>query len=269
MKLAIVGKGFVGNAVYCGFDTSTTQITVVDPVHSSTSLAQAVLDNPELLFVCVPTPESITGAVDTSVVSTVLAEISAADYPGVVVIKSTITPNFLTEFAADYQNLRIVYNPEFLTAANAVNDFINPAMQILGGKRSDTVVVEQAYLDHSLVKVVPTFKTDIVTASLIKYTINCWLATKVSFMNELHQLHSQSGADSTWAQFTDMLTRDSRIGTSHVNVPGPDGEFGFGGHCFPKDTQGLLHYADLMNVDLSVLQQAVSKNNKIRKSKLV
>jgi UDPglucose 6-dehydrogenase len=85
-------------------------------------------------------------------------------------------------------------------------------------------------------------------------------------MNELYQLHSASGAGTSWEQFTDMLQRDKRIGDSHLRVPGPDGKFGFGGHCFPKDTAGLLNYAKSNACDLTVLSQAVSTNKSIRNS---
>jgi len=137
-------------------------------------------------------------------------------------------------------------------------------MQILGGHWNNCEAVERAYVEFSHVKIVPTFKTDMVSASLLKYTINSWLATKVVFMNEIHKLHQASGADSSWEQFTDMLQRDSRIGDSHLRVPGMDGKFGFGGHCFPKDTAGLLSYAKENSIDLSVLDQAVKKNKIIR-----
>jgi UDPglucose 6-dehydrogenase len=138
-------------------------------------------------------------------------------------------------------------------------------MQILGGVWEECEIVERAYVEFSKVKVVPTFKTDIVSASLLKYTINSWLATKVTFMNELYHLHKASDANTSWEQFTDMLQRDKRIGDSHLRVPGPDGSFGFGGHCFPKDTAGLLSYADKNNVELSVLSKAVEANARIRK----
>jgi UDPglucose 6-dehydrogenase len=138
-------------------------------------------------------------------------------------------------------------------------------MQILGGNWDDCEAVEKAYVRHSQVKIVPTFKTDIVSASLLKYTINSWLATKVTFMNELYQLHKSSGARTSWEQFTDMLQRDKRIGDSHLRVPGIDGKFGFGGHCFPKDTKGLLNYAKQQNIELKVLAEAVEVNEYHRK----
>jgi len=137
--------------------------------------------------------------------------------------------------------LKLVYNPEFLTEANALQDFIDPDMQILGGKWRDCEAVEKAYIRYSAVKIVPTFKVDLITASLIKYTINSWLATKVTFFNEIYDLFKNSGAHASWDQFTEMVKNDPRIGDSHMQVPGTDGKQGFGGHCFPKDTNALIY----------------------------
>ena len=105
---------------------------------------------------------------------------------------------------------------------------------------------------------------DLTTASLLKYTINSWLATKVKFFNELKILHELGSSMVSWEQFTDMLSRDERIGKTHMQVPGPDGEKGFGGHCFPKDTEALLNYANKKNIKMSVLRKAVSANKKLR-----
>jgi UDPglucose 6-dehydrogenase len=264
LRLGVVGSGFVGGAVINGFNEPNVEMWVVDPKKTDTTLLQMACAEPHLTFICLPTPESSDGSVNVTVVDQVLADLNKFGYKGIVVIKSTITPDHLQRFVKEY-NLRIVYNPEFLTEANAHDDFINPPMQILGGVWEDCETVERAYVEFSKVKVVPTFKTDIVSASLLKYTINSWLATKVSFMNELYQLHKASGARTSWDQFTDMLQRDKRVGDSHLRVPGPDGQFGFGGHCFPKDTAGLLSYADKNKVDLSVLSKAVETNAKFRK----
>jgi len=264
LRLGVIGAGFVGGAVINGFSTPKVKQRVVDPKVSTSTIQQMVEEGTHLTFVCLPTPESANGSVDVSIVDQVLAELDKLSYDGIVVIKSTITPDHLQRFVQDY-DLRILYNPEFLTEANAHNDFINPPMQILGGDWDNCEAVERAYILHSNVKIVPTFKTDIVSASLLKYTINSWLATKVTFMNELYQLHKASGAETSWEQFVDMLQRDKRVGESHLRVPGPDGKFGFGGHCFPKDTAGLLSYADKNNIDLSVLNKAVETNARIRK----
>lgn len=264
LRLGVVGSGFVGGSVINGFDQPNVDMWIVDPKKTTTTLRQLVEADTHITFICLPTPESTDGSVNVIVVDEVLSDLNKFAYNGLVVIKSTITPDHLQRFVRQY-NLRIVYNPEFLTEANAHQDFINPPMQILGGVWEECELVERAYVEFSKVKIVPTFKTDIVSASLLKYTINSWLATKVTFMNELYHLHKASGANTSWEQFTDMLQRDKRIGDSHLRVPGPDGSFGFGGHCFPKDTAGLLSYADKNNVDLSVLSKAVETNAKFRK----
>ena len=260
LKLGIIGKGFVGSAVANGFDKDCEQV-IVDPKYTDNTL-EDVLDC-KLIFVCVPTPVAEDGSCDVSIVDDVLIELSMRDFKGVVAVKSTIIPDYLHEFKKAY-DLKIVYNPEFLTEANANADFKNPPFQVFGGKWRDCEVVEKAYLRYSSVRIVPTFKVDLTTASLLKYTINSWLATKVTFFNELKQLHELGSSMVSWEQFTDMLSRDERVGKSHMQVPGPDGEPGFGGHCLPKDTEALLNYANKKNIKMSVLRKAVSTNKKIR-----
>lgn len=264
LKLGIIGAGFVGGSVINGFDTDTVDQFVVDPHYNDNTIDDLVKFDPPLLFVCVPTPQVDDHYdVNVSIVRQVLSDLANYSYKGVVVIKSTITPKHLIQMKKDFDKLRLVYNPEFLTEANAHQDFINPDMQVLGGSWKYCDKVEKAYARHSKVKTVPTYKVDLITASLIKYTINSWLATKVIFMNELHKLHSVSGSNSSWDQFTEILKTDPRVGDTHMQVPGPDGEFGFGGHCFPKDTKALLHYAKKSKSGLGLLDLAVKMNQDV------
>ena len=263
LKLGIIGLGFVGSAVRHGFSKNVDAF-IVDPKYSEKTIGDCLDFNPHFIFICVPTPPKENGDIDVSIVEDVVHELDKTGYDGVVVIKSTIVPSHVNRFAKT-TNLNIVYNPEFLTEANANEDFCNPPMQILGGKWAFSERVEWAYVNHSQVKVVPTFKTDIATASILKYTINSWLATKVMFMNELRDVFEASGTETPWEQFTYMLSHDKRIGHSHMQVPGPDGHKGFGGHCFPKDTEAFLHYAKELGVDMTVLETAVESNKKIRK----
>ena len=266
LNMGIVGLGFVGSSVQYGF-RKNVDIFFVDPRFSDNTLEQCVDFFPEFIFVCVPTPAAENGDVDVSIAEGIIQELSKLCYEGIVVIKSTIPPSHLTRFV-ETTNLRIVYNPEFLTEVNAHHDFCNPPMQILGGDWGDCEKVERAYVHHSAVKVVPTFKTDITTASLLKYTINSWLATKVMFMNELRDVFEASDTDTPWEQFTYMLSHDKRIGDSHMEVPGPDGYKGFGGHCFPKETEGFLYYAESLGIDMTVLKQAVETNKDVRQQSI-
>jgi len=268
LKLGIVGCGFVGGAVNKGFNKDVEKFIVDPKVDGSISLQELVDADPSITFICLPTPQQESHQdVDISVVRSMLKKLDALKYKGITVIKSTITPHYLTQFKKEF-SLKIVYNPEFLRELHAYYDFTNPSMQVLGGKWEECEIVEKAYVRHSSVKIVPTFKTDLVTASFLKYTINSWLATKVAFFNELYELFEKSDSTTSWEHFTEMLEKDARIGNSHMQVPGTDGEFGFGGHCLPKDTNALLYYAKLISKDsnsLSILKAAVDSNQANRK----
>jgi UDP-glucose 6-dehydrogenase len=165
LKLGIIGAGFVGGSVIEGFDTDTVDQFVVDPLYNDNTIDDLVKYDPPLLFVCVPTPETESGDVDVSIARQTLSDLADRNYKGIVVIKSTITPKHLTQMKKDFA-VNLVYNPEFLTEANAHQDFINPNMQVLGGSWKFCDKVEKAYARHSKVKTVPTFKVDLITASL-------------------------------------------------------------------------------------------------------
>jgi UDPglucose 6-dehydrogenase len=159
------------------------------------------------------------------------------------------------ELQAKHNNL--IYAPEFLTAANAVNDYKNSKFIIVGGKDA----MCQLALPAILVGVNPdaTVKqTDIATASLAKYTINSFLATKVAFMNEIYDVATATNID--YSELSELVTLDSRIGASHMRVPGPDGSRGFAGGCFPKDTEALAYYANEIGKDLTILEKAIESN---------
>jgi len=255
INIAIIGHGYVGKAVDHGFSTSQVEKFIIDPLYNN-NIEDYTRTRIDAAFVCVPTPFGKSGQIDSSIVEDVVQRLEIFACP--IVIKSTVTPDVVDKLSN--QNKDVVYNPEFLTEANHLEDFINPNMQILGGELHDCIEVEQAYIHYSKVKIVPTFKTDLTSASLIKYTINSWLATKVSFFNELFHLHQSSHAETSWEQFTDMLKRDPRVGDSHMQVPGPDGQFGFGGHCLPKDTKALLYYSKLEGAPLDLLDEVIKNN---------
>ena len=120
------------------------------------------------------------------------------------------------------------------------------------------------YENNSLCKTTNYVFTDKITASLIKYSINSFLASKVTFFNELKDLFNSSGATEDWDIFTDILAMDERIGNSHMDVPGHDGRLGFGGACFTKDTAALIKYSQTLEKEFSLLKQAVEINNNIR-----
>jgi UDPglucose 6-dehydrogenase len=157
--------------------------------------------------------------------------------------------------------IKVSSNPEFLTERRAKWDFINAAQILIGSDNPEDANKIQELYEQRFNSMKYTI-TDTVTSELIKYTLNCFFATKVSFMNEVKMLSNKIGAD--WNKLVEGFTSDSRIGDSHVDVPGPDGKLGFGGKCFPKDLNALMELFRKNDIDPLVMQAAWERNQKTR-----
>ena len=258
-KIGIVGLGYVGNAIKESLSHLGLQIVILDPPKGIVSTYEN-LATCEAVFICVPTPQGDDGSCDTSILESVLENLAIENYTGVVISKCTAPPDIYKHLNNKFHNL--VHAPEFLTAANAVDDYINGKFLIIGGK----VRAYQHEAERIIKLTQPNLKNvkfcSISEAALAKYAINSFLATKVVFMNELWNVAVASGLD--FDTIASMIKLDERIGNSHTKVPGPDGSFGFGGYCFPKDTAALLKYAESVNKPLNVLDAAVKKNTLLR-----
>ena len=197
-------------------------------------------------------------------VKEVINEIILIKLNTLVVLKSTVLPNHIQEIESIIPNF--VYNPEFLREKHADRDFIDSNLIIFGGKSESSKLLANVYENYTKCLCKDYVYTDATSASLMKYTINSFLATKVSFFNEINQLYKISGAKDSWEQFIEAISKDERIGNSHMQVPGHDGRFGFGGACLPKDSSAFSIYADSKNKKLNVLKSAINTNNNIRAS---
>ena len=270
MKIGIIGKGFVGSAVKFGFSPNVgcdaeTKVFDVDPQKSTHSLNEVVNDS-DFVFISVPTPSDINGKIDLSILENCIENISkiATNDNTIFLIRSTIVPGTSSALQEKFPNIKLVFNPEFLTERSANYDFINQSRFILGGDATDVSKVSELY-KWRFGKTISIIETNFETAELIKYMTNTFLATKVSFLNEMRILSDKIGAN--WEDAVEGFVRDGRVGHSHLNVPGPDGKFGFGGSCFPKDIQALISFADHEDVDLNVLKGAWKTNLKVRPEK--
>ena len=265
MKLGIVGHGFVGTAVDHGF-TRDIQKFIVDPKHNSTNTIEDLIKfKPDAVFVAVPTPQLETGECNTDILEGVMQQLNNSKGL-LVIVKSTVPAYKLQSIKEQCVDLRIVYNPEFLTEKNYIEDFRHPDMHVFGGTNADTDAVEKIYLEHSECAECPVFKTDLITASMVKYCINSFLATKVTFMNEMYDvLNAAKGAD--WNTFSNIIQTDPRLGKSHMKVPGNDGQRGYAGSCFPKDTAALAWFArEILNTPFTQLDTSIKINEKLRKT---
>jgi nucleotide sugar dehydrogenase len=262
LKLGIIGHGFVGKAVDNGFKKDVDTF-IVDPNYKTTISQMYQYFLPDIIFIAVPTPMGENGEIDSSIIEKVFLELSQFDHKPIVVIKSTVTPKVLEKVKLIYD--RIIFNPEFLTERNADEDFINATSLIISGDNKDDMeYVTQVFEDHSLCNSFDPYYVDLTAAALIKYTINSFLASKVLFFNQINKIFNHSGSTTPWNNFVDAILSDTRIGQSHVNVPGLDGRYGFGGACFPKDTAALVDYANKLNVPFKVLEETIRSNQIIR-----
>ena len=259
-KIGIVGCGFVGNAVNYGFSTNVEKF-LVDPKLGTTLFDLKSFD-PEFIFICVPTPMNKDGGQDSTIIEKVLLEINNTFENVVVIVKSTVLPNTILNFSKITKHL--VYNPEFLREKTANEDFISSNSLILGGNDDDLVNVISLYKNYSDCNIEDVYKTDVVSASLVKYAINTFLASKVIFFNQLHSIYKNLIPTEDWDNFIEIVSSDDRIGNSHMNVPGHDGELGFGGTCFPKDTLALLKLSNSLNNEFSLLKEVIKINNGIK-----
>ena len=260
LRLGIVGHGFVGKATDWGFNRRVEKF-IVDPLQHTT-IKDLKDFNPEIVFICVPTPMSDDGSQDSSIIEKVMHELCLYCPDAIKVVKSTVLPSILEILKSMDEN--IIYNPEFLREKHANEDFVNSEIIIFGGNRNISSKVSNAYLKHSKCMTTEHIFTDLKTASLIKYCINTFLASKVIFFNEIFSLFEKLDVGDTWETIINVLSRDKRIGNSHMSVPGHDGRKGFGGACFPKDSLALVKYAKDQEVDLSLLKTVIKINNKIR-----
>ena len=266
-KIGIVGNGFVGSAVRYGFSPNVgcdaeVKVYDKDPNKSTDKLSDVI--ESDIIFLSVPTPSNLDGSMNIDIVDRALTDIDEHGTNAVILLRSTVVPGTTRKLQDKYPNLRLVFNPEFLTERSANFDFINQDRVILGGDINDVEVAEDLFKSR-FGSTLSILKTNYETAELIKYMTNTFFATKISFLNDMKLIADKSGV--IWEDAIDGFIRDGRVGHSHLNVPGHDGKYGFGGSCFPKDIQALINFGKELGVEMSVLEGAWKTNLKVRPEK--
>jgi UDPglucose 6-dehydrogenase len=268
MNIGVIGQGFVGGAVYQGMKNYLDVFTFDINGNCTESSLFNLIEKVDMTFLCLPTPMRKSGECDLSIVRNCLSQVdmivkSLNKKDFIVIIKSTIPPGTTDKLNKENENLNIVFNPEFLTEANAVDDYKNQNRIIVGGDRPYSSQVKKVF--EKVFPKVPIIKTSSTIAEMIKYVTNTFLATKVSFANEMYQICE--GLDIDYDKVIEYARYDDRLGSSHWSVPGPDGDFGYGGHCFPKDVAALKYVADEMNVSSTMLSATMNKNKEVTTDK--
>ena len=265
MRIGIVGQGYVGTAVRTVFkkhyDVSTYDI---NKELSTCETLHELVNTTDIVFVCVPTPMNPDGSCNLDIVNSVVRDINKTVNAGqdgkIVAIKSTVPPGTTDRLNKECEHISVIFNPEFLTEANFIEDFRNQSRIIIGGVRPATTKLRQVYSlafpDATIVK------TGSKTAEMVKYMTNTFLATKVSFANEMYNICSRLDID--YDKVVEYSTYDERLGKSHWAVPGPDGKMGFGGSCFPKDINALIQLGLELDMTPEVLIAAWHTNLEVR-----
>ncbi|MCW6157997.1 MAG: UDP-glucose/GDP-mannose dehydrogenase family protein [Thermoplasmatales archaeon] len=278
MRIAVVGMGFVGlvtatvladrgNTVTC-IDINEKRIDwlkkgdlyIYEPLLRELLLKNKTrvdfssdysnIKGNEVAFICVPTP-TVDGRIDLSYVRSAVLSAKSVDSDVIITVKSTVVPGTASALSS-HIGRDIVSNPEFLREGNAIDDTIHPNRIVIGGKNSDYLEKVKRIWEFTGAPVILTTNEN---AELIKYGSNSFLATKISFINEIANLcENIPGTDvATVAQGMGM---DHRIGKDFLRAG-----IGFGGSCLPKDTTALVSYAKERGVELKIIKSAIDVNN--------
>ena len=252
MKILVAGYGFVGKAHALALENPNTKVYVYDPALGYDTL----VDNPDAVIVCVSTPER-TGQDNLSCDINNVVDVIERSPNVPILIKSTISLEGWRTILDLFPQKSITFSPEFLRAEHAMEDFKNQEEVFIGG---GNVGFWASILSMSLgVKVTTKDPEELILA---KYFRNAFLATKVSFFNQIQDLCEATGVDGKTVRA--LVAEDQRIGYSHTEVTE---ERGFGGHCFPKDTNAILATARRFGTRLSLIREAVMYNIILRKPK--
>jgi len=260
MKIGIVGNGFVGGATAL-FECPSVEVLIYDRNKEKCSKGvSSLLDllECEVVFICLPTPMSSDGKCHVDIVSNAIEALKSLNYKGSVFVRSTVPVGFCS-------SKNVSFFPEFLTEANWKNDFKNTQNWIIGAKNEKdekeikqliNLAFDASKIDSNLISFLTSSE-----AELVKLTRNCFLATKVSFFNEIYEFCQKTYLN--YNSVIEAVVKDSRIGASHTKVPGNKGKFGFGGTCFPKDMSSMLNQMEQVSMKSYIIKSAIDRNNEV------
>ena len=262
-KICVIGLGFVGGAMKQSFEMKGCNVVGYDKFKESDSFEDC-LDS-KIAFLALPTIyDDHKKEYDKSCIEEVCEKLMNAGYQGIVVNKSTVEPKTTLNLAEKYHNLKLIHNPEFLTAVTAFEDFHNQKHIVLG-KTKNVDEWEFLELKHFYAFLYPDAEIslcDSTESESMKIFVNCFYSVKVQFFNELYLLCKNNSCD--YDRVKDLMLKNGWINPMHTTVPGPDGQLSYGGFCFPKDTNALLQHMKTENSPCKVLEATIEERNEMR-----
>ncbi len=271
MRIGVIGVGIVGGATAKVLEKAH-ELFLYDkfkPEHNSEINLRNLVTSSEVIFICVPTPMKITGEIDYSSVHNSMDQlieemkkIGRNAQEVLITIRSTAVSGTTDNLSWKYP-FRFAFNPEFLREKYAVEDMENTNRIIIGANDEKS----RMQLQEVYKPLFPNAKYVFVTtkeAEMIKYAANVTLASQITIANEIYQICRAVGID--YDKVKDAILLDQRIG-NNIDVPGPDGDFGFGGKCFPKDLKALIRLSQEHEYDPYLLQEIWRTNERVRQNK--
>jgi len=266
LNIGIIGLGYVGSAIRFSYEDKNALNRVhtfdINPATNPTCESISDVTNiADIIYVCVPTPMNNTGVCDLTIVEQVVQEICASTSKKTIVLKSTVTPGTTERLQTQYPQHDIFFCPEFLTEKNYLDDYLNQDLMVIGVPKNIDYNLTNCILQNeqtSVCTVRHVSVMDATAAELYKYVANNFLATKVSFANEMEGIARE--LDVNWNDIVSTIIHDPRMGRTHWKVPGPDGHRGFGGTCFPKDINATITFANSLGVGVPLLKAVWNRN---------
>ena len=262
MKIGIIGLGFVGGAMMKSFKEKKINVIGYDKYKNGGIGTFKSILNSKILFLCLPTLfNNELKEYDKKSIYEVCKKLEENKFSGLVVIKSTVEPETLNKLS---QTLKLCHNPEFLTARTAYEDFHNQKHIVIGkglNCNNEDIQILKNFYSKYYPKANISLCSSLESESM-KIMCNSFYASKIILFNEYYLLCKKNGAD--FNKIRDLMVKNEWINPMHTNVPGPDGKLGYGGACFPKDTQALYNYMKSLNSPNEVLKSVINEKKKIR-----
>lgn len=268
MKIGISGLGFVGGSMLKSFQMKgmiqDENLFGYDKFKNGGIGKIEDLFECDIIFAALPTIyNDELGMYDKTPIIENLKILKENNYQGVIVIKSTVEPQTTDKLSKDF-GLKLIHNPEFLTARTAFEDFHFQSHIVLGKSLNcDYNDVEQ--VKSFYIKYYPDAKISICSAlesESMKSFVNCFYSVKIQFFTELYCLCKKNGSD--YNKVKNMMLMNGWINPMHTDIPGPDGYISYGGLCFPKDTNALNKYMKRENCPNKVLEACIEERNEMR-----
>jgi nucleotide sugar dehydrogenase len=263
-RVGVCGLGVVGNAVAKYLDTlSNIDVITYDKYKAEISLFDVLLKT-DLICICLPSPYSVhLKTYDVKEINSTLETLSLNKYTGIILIKSTVLPDYCKEMNKLYPDLKIVHNPEFLSSKTAYVDFAEQKNIVLGFTEQSASQTEYVKLFYQ--EIFPETNISITTSecsALMKLGCNSFYATKIQYFTELYLLCEQLHIP--YNEMKDLMLKNEWINPQHTDVPGSDHIISFGGACLPKDISALNSYMQSLDVPCEVLKAVINERNALR-----